>query len=173
MNDTKEFNRDNFVKFLGNVNQEILNMQSGEGRFRPGALHFEVGKASPVLNRLKMLEDNPTRENLDQFLLIAKQDFGAPTAQAFTDWSHSIFPEVKKDVSQVATKPFDVSIKDGFYDLFKACRIPLEPKQLLLLEKASLRIAQTFKQEISRTVGEQLGVLVKSAKAKEGKDQGS
>jgi hypothetical protein len=169
MSVTKEFNRERFTGFISQVNQEILNMQSGEGRFRPGALHFEVGKASPVLNRLKMLEENPIRENLDQFLIIAKQDFGAPTAQAFTDWSHSIFPEVKKDKNLVAPKAFDVALKDGFYDLFKACRIPLEPKQLILLEKGALRLAQTFKQEISRTVGEQLGVLVKSLKAKEEK----
>ena len=169
MSVTSEFNRERFTNFIAQVNQEILNMKSGEGKFRPGALHFEVGKAHPTMNRLKMLEENPTRENLDQFLLIAKQDFGAPTAKAFTDWSHSIFPNEKKGKAEVTTKAFDVALKDGFYDMFKACRIPLEPKQIVLLEKGALRLAQTFKQEISRTVGEQLGVLVKNLKAKEEK----
>jgi hypothetical protein len=167
MSEIKEFNRDNFLRFIGNVRQEILNMQSGEGKWRPGALHFEKDKASPVMHRLEMLENNPTKKNLDEFLLIAKQDFGTATARAFSDWSHSIFPPTAKEKAQVPTKAFDVSIKDGFYDMFKACRIPLEPKQLILLEKAALRLAKVFEMKIATTVGFQLGNLVKKMKEDE------
>jgi hypothetical protein len=167
MSDIKEFDRDRFVKFMGNVRQEILNMQSGEGRFRPGSLHFEKDKASPVLHRLEMLESNPTRKNLDEFIVIAKQDFGTATAKAFLDWSHSIFPQTPREKKAAPVKAFDVAIKDGFYDMFKAARIPLEPKQIRLLESAALRLAQTFEQKIATAVGFQLGNLVKKLKDKE------
>jgi hypothetical protein len=167
MSNIKEFDRDRFVKFLGNIRQEILNMESGEGRFRPGALHFEKDKASPVLHRLQMLEENPTRKNLDEFLVIAKQDFGMATAKAFSDWSHSIFPQTSKEKKAVPVKAFDVAIKDGFYDMFKAARIPLEPKQIRLLEGTALRLAKTFEMKIATAVGFQLGNLVKTLKDKE------
>jgi hypothetical protein len=119
------------------------------------------------MHRLELLEQNPTPGNLTQFLELAKQDFGTATANNFKNWSHSIFPEEPKKVSQPTTKPFNVSIKDDFYDMFKAARIPLEPKQILLLEKTALRMAKTFKEEIDRSVKERLEVLVAATKKKE------
>jgi hypothetical protein len=169
MSKNTEFNRERFLQFVGNVRQEILNMQSGEGRWRPGALHFEKDTC-PAMHRLELLEQNPTPGNLTQFLELAKQDFGTATANNFKNWSHSIFPEEPKKVSQPTTKPFNVSIKDDFYDMFKAARIPLEPKQILLLEKTALRMAKTFEQKIAATVGFQLGNLVKELKDKEKKE---
>jgi hypothetical protein len=175
MSETKEFSRERFVSFIANVDQEILNMRSGEGKFRPGALHFEKDKASPVLHRLEMLKENPTKENLWQFLEIAKQDFGAATAKAFTDWSHSIFPVDPVVRKGPVVKPFDVALKDGFYDLFKVVQIPMSPKQMELMEATSLRLAKVIEQKIAVTVGfavgnvvrEQLQELVNKAKLKE------
>jgi hypothetical protein len=166
MSDIKEFNRERFLAFVGNVRQEILNMKSGEGKWRPGALHFEKG-TSPALHRLELLEENPTPGNLKQFLELSVQDFGAATGKAFSDWSHSIFPPDPKKKVVPVVKAFDVAIKDGFYDMFKAARIPLEPKQIVLMEKTALRLAKTFEQKIATTVGFQLGNLVKELKDKE------
>ena len=166
MSENTEFNRDRFIKFVANVRQEILNMQSGEGRWRPGALHFEKD-TSPAMHRLQLLEDNPTEGNLKQFIELAKQDFGAATAKAFKDWSHSIFPEPPKEKRAPVVKAFDVAIKDGFYDFFKVARIPLEPKQIVLMEKTALRLATTFKTEIDRAVKERLEVLIQATKKKE------
>jgi hypothetical protein len=165
MSNIKEFDRERFNRFIANIDQEILNMRSGEGRFRPGALHFEKDKASPVLNRLELLKANPTKDNLTQFLDIAKQDFGAATAKAFTDWSASIFPVDPMVRKTRVVKPFDVAIKDGFYNLFKVVQIPMSPKQLELMEATSLRLAHVFEEKIAAEVKAQLTTLVSKAKA--------
>jgi hypothetical protein len=167
MNDFKEYNRERFLAFIANVDQEILNMRSGEGRFRPGALHFEKDKASPVLHRLTQLKDNPSAGNLAQFIEIAKQDFGKATATAFANWSRAIFPENPNTVKKHVPKAFDVAIKDGFYDLFKAAQIPLTPKQVELLEIHSLKLARTFDTKIQEVVRAQLQELVSKSKATE------
>jgi hypothetical protein len=167
MSEFKEYHREKFLAFIANVDQEILNMRSGEGRFRPGALHFEEGKASPVLHRLTQLKDNPSAANLAQFIEIAKQDFGAATATAFANWSRAIFPENPNVVKKHVPKAFDVAIKDGFYDLFKAAQIPLTPKQVELLEIHSLKLARTFDTKIQEVVRAQLTALVSKSKATE------
>jgi hypothetical protein len=165
MSDIKEFNRERFLAFIGNVRQEIANMQSGEGKWRPQALHFEKN-TSPAMNRLELLEGNPTPGNLKQFLDLSVQDFGAATGKAFSDWSHSIFPPDPDKKEVKAVKAFDVAIKDGFYDMFKAARIPLEPKQIVLIEATALRMAKTFEQKIAVAVGFAVGNLVKKLKEK-------
>ncbi len=164
MSETNEFNRERFLSFLTSVDQEILNLQSGEGKFRSGAIHFEKGKASPVLFRLQQLKDNPTKKNLDEFIVIAKQDFGTTTGQAFSDWSHSIFPVDLAVKAKPVVKPFSVAIKDGFYDMFRAAQIPLTPKQVELLEVASLKLAQAFDVKVQETVRAQLKTLVEKSK---------
>jgi hypothetical protein len=167
MSEFKEYNRERFLSFIASVDQEILNMRSGEGRFRPGAIHFEEGKASPVMHRLTQLRDNPSADNLVQFIEIAKQDFGLPTGQAFADWSLAIFPVDLNVVKRHVPKAFDVAIKDGFYDMFKAAQIPLAPKQVELLEIHSLKLAKTFNTKIQEAVREQLTELVSKAKVTE------
>jgi hypothetical protein len=171
MSETKELNRERLLSFLTSVDQEILNMKSGEGRFRPGALHFEKDKASPVLFRLEQLKENPTKGNLEQFLGIAKQDFGAATAQAFKDWSHSIFPVDPIVKAEPVVKPFNLVIKDGFYDMFKAATIPLTPKQVELLEVASLKLAKAFESKIATAVGFATGLDKHEAVKKEVRKQ--
>jgi hypothetical protein len=158
-----EINRERFTQFIASVEQEIANIKVGEGKFRSGAIHFEENKSHPVLFRLERLKENPTQENLDQFIEIAKQDFGLSTGQAFADWSHSIFPAKLNVRKKAPTKTFDLVIKDGFYDMFKAAQVPLTPKQVELLEKTSLRLAQGFDQKIQDTVREQLTTLVEKA----------
>jgi hypothetical protein len=172
-------NRERLIQFLSNVDQEILNMCSGEGKFRPGVLHFEVGKNScPVMNRLAVLKENPTKKNLDLFIELAAQDFGPQTADYFEGISRAIF-KVEAVVSQPATKAFDVSVKDAFYDMFRTARIPMEPKQVEQIEVHALRLAAVMEQKIATTVGflvgnqihdsveQQLGKLVANMQAKE------
>ena len=182
MSEINEFNRERFLSFLTSIDQEILNMQSGEGKFRPGAIHFEKGKASPVLFRLEQLKENPTSANLLLFIEIAKQDFGLSTAKAFKDWSHDIFPVDPKVKAKPVVKPFATVVKDGFYDMFKAAQVPLSPKQVELLEAASLRLAQAFENKIAIGVGfavgnsvrvqvqKQLKELVEKSKVQESED---
>ena len=43
---SETINRNNLTQFIINVDQEVLNMISGEGTKRSGALHFEAGKNS-------------------------------------------------------------------------------------------------------------------------------
>jgi hypothetical protein len=161
-----DFNRERFTQFIASVEQEIANMKVGEGKFRPGAIHFEKDKAHPVLFRLERLIANPTQENLNTFLQIAAQDFGTATGKAFKEWSHSIFPVDPKVRAKPVVKPFDLVIKDGFYDMFKVAQVPLTPKQVELLEKTSFRLAQGFEQKIQDTVREQLTALVDKANVK-------
>ena len=168
-------NRDRLVQFLSNVDQEVLNMCSGEGRFRPGVLHFEQGKNScPVMNRLEILKNTPTQKNLDVFLELAAQDFGAPTADFFRGEAQAIFVRTVEGGPKFV-KAFDIAIKDGFYDMFKSARIAMEPKQVELIETHALRLAKVIETKIAVSVGfqvgntvrEQLGKLVDTMKAKE------
>ncbi len=169
-------NRDRLVQFLANIDQEIANMCSGEGQHRPGTLHFELGKNSaPVMHRLEVLKENPTKKNLDQFLELAAQDFGAATADFFRGQSQAIFTPDKAAASKPVPKAFDVAIKDIMYDLFRTVRIAMEPKQVERIEALSLKLADVIETKIATAVGfavgntvkDQLGALVKGLKAKE------
>jgi len=154
-------NREKLLQFLGNVDQEIANMCSGEGRHRTGVLHFEQGKNScPVMNRLNVLKEAPTQKNLDLFLELAAQDFGAPTADFFRGMSQAIFTQ---DTPQKVPfkKAFDVSIKDAFYDMFRTARIPMEPKQVERIEAIALGLAKTLQEEIKSQVTEDVKTHVK------------
>jgi hypothetical protein len=168
-----ELKRDRLVQFLASVDGEILNMCSGEGKHRPGTLHFEQGKNScPVMNRLEILKNTPTPKNLEEFLVLAAQDFGQPTADYFRGQSQAIFIETA-EVKKPFVKAFDVAVKDSFYDMFRTARIAMEPKQVERIEAISLQLAGTIQSEVSKKVAEtvkiQLGALVSQLKLDEEK----
>ncbi len=169
-----KYNRDKLVQFISNVDGEILNMCSGEGKHRPGTLHFEQGKNScPVMNRLEILRNTPTKENMEKFLTLAVQDFGAPTGEYFRSISYGIFKVPLAEVleAQKKAKPFDISIKDAFYDMFRTVHIAMDPKQTERMETLALQLAGVFQTEISKKVTEtvkiQIGALVSTLKQQE------
>lgn len=163
-----EIDRVKFHTFIASVRQEILNMKSGESRFRNGALHFDKGEeSSPALNRLRLFEENPTAKNLTEFLTLAKQDFGGRCADEFKLWSSAIFEPEAFNPPTPPVRDFEVQIKDCFYDCFKAVSIPMSPKQIELLEKHTFKLANVFRTEISKGIGTQLEVLVQRLKQKE------
>jgi hypothetical protein len=177
MNETINFTK--LQQFIANVDQEILNMQSGEGTKRPGTLHFEAGKNSaPVMNRWALFKEVPNSGHLKKFIELAKQDFGGPTGELFEGYSQAIF-KVEGVVAKAVPKAFDVAVKDAFYDMFKCARIPMEPKQVERIEAISLKLAKVFEQKIATAVGFalgntvhdqvaiQLGALVKTLKKEE------
>jgi hypothetical protein len=169
---SENVNRERLVQFLANIDQEIANMCSGEGKYRPGTLHFEQGKNScPVMHRLEVLKETPTQGNLDQFLELAAQDFGAPTADFFKGQSQAIFTPDKAAASKPVPKAFNVAIKDAFYDMFRTARIAMEPKQIERIEAIALNLADVIETKIATAVGKtvkaQLGALVKGLKEKE------
>ena len=158
-------------KFLANVRQEIANVQFGEPRWRTGPpLHFETDKAVPILSVLERLQNAPSKENFDVFIAQASQDLGKPTGDGFATWGQGIFTKVDdKGVPVVASKTFADAIKDGIYDCFKTARIPMEQKQVDVMQKVTTRMANAFQAEISKAVGEQLDELVKRLKTAEKK----
>lgn len=169
---SESINRDRLIQFLANIDQEIANMQSGEGKHRPGTLHFEAGKNScPVMNRLEVFRETPTTKNLNEFLELAAQDFGAPTADYFRGMSQAIFKSAFVSPKKPVVKAFDVAVKDCFYDLFRTAQIPLTPKQVERIETLSLQLAAVFtrkiSEDVSKQVKDQLGALVAGLKAKE------
>ncbi|KKN92423.1 hypothetical protein LCGC14_0209140 [marine sediment metagenome] len=159
---SEEVNRERLVQFLANVDQEIANMCSGEGQHRPGTLHFELGKNSaPVMNRLEILKEAPTQKNLDQFLELAAQDFGAATADFFRGQSQAIFTPDPSKAAKPVPKAFDVAIKDAFYDMFRTARIAMEPKQVERIEAISLNLAGVIESKIATAVGFAVGNTVR------------
>jgi hypothetical protein len=165
---SETINRERLTQFLSNVEQEIQNMQAGEGTHRPGTLHFEQGKNScPAVNRLEVFRESPTQKNLDQFIELAIQDFGRPTGEFFKNQSQAIFTDYNEKKAKPTVKAFDVAIKDGFYDMFKTAHIPMDPKQMEMLERHSLKMAKVFEDKVSETVAVQLAALVAALKKKE------
>jgi len=161
MSENEGLNKDRLRQFLNNVDQEILNIQAGESRFRAGAIHFEKG-GSGVMNRLNMFKKNPTKDNLEQFISLAKQDFGATCGEAFETWSVPIHEELTPEADKKPVeRSFENQIKNGFYDMFKAARVSLDQKQVEQIERASWKMAKTFKEENSKEIKSQLAVLVK------------
>ena len=165
-------NKEQLSKFIRNCRQELLNVQSGEPKWRTGpALHFEEGKAVPIIATLDRFVDNPTKATYDAFIAQATQDLGKPTGEGFATWGQSLFHKVTTEGKPVvATKSFAASIKDGFYDCFRTARISLDQKQVDLLAAAATRMANDFQAEISKAVGDQLEVLVKRLKEAEKND---
>lgn len=168
----EKINREKLVQFLSNIDQEVLNMMSGEGKHRPGLLHIEVGKNScPTLNRLEVLRNEPTKENLDIFLALSIQDFGAATGAYFEGMSRNIFKIPVTAANMAVKKAFDVAIKDSFYDMFRTARISMEPKQVEQIEAHSLKLAGIIQTEIHKQTAEavksQLGALVATMQEKE------
>ena len=157
------------TKFLGNVRQEIANIQFGEPRWRTGpALHFEENKAVPVLVTLERLQQVQTKENFDAFIRQADQDLGRPTGDGFRTWSEGIFTKTDDEGKAVTTpKPFAAAIQDAIYDCFKTAHISMDQKQVDLMSKATARMALAFQAEISKGIASQLDVLVARTKAAE------
>ncbi len=156
-------------QWLKNVRQEILNIQSGEPRWRTGpALHFEVGKAVPIFATLERFQDAPTKKNYDAFIAQASQDLGAPTGKGFATWGTSLW-EVTEGGAPLPTpsKKFEAKLFDGLYNIFKVARIQLEPKQIEMFEKGTLQLARTFSEEITGEIRKQLAETVAKLKKAE------
>lgn len=166
-----EFDKKKLRQFLSNIRQEILNIQSGEPRWRTGpALHFETGKAVPIYATLERLQENPTKKTYDAFIAQASQDLGAPTGKGFATWGQGTFIKVEDDKpAPTPSKKFEAKLFDGLYDCFKVARIQLEPKQIEAFEKATLRLARTFSEEINNEIRKQLSEVVEKMKAKDDK----
>ena len=155
--------------FIRNVNQELLNIQSGDSKYRTGAMHFE-GMGPGAVNRLEMLQKNPTKSNLDEFIELAKQDFGATAADAFSKWSEGIFSEVDEKQKPIAPKKsFETRVQDSFYDLLRIGRVPLDPKQMDQLRGVASKFSEGISDEISEGIHTQLEILVKKMDARQAK----
>ena len=171
MAENSEYDTKRLRTFIRNVRQEILNMQAGESKYRTSALHFEVGVSGdsrvPVMFRLEQLENHPSQKNLDSFLEIASQDLSARAGAAFKSWAVNIFPQDPEALAKAQIKPFDLQIKDGFYDLFRAAQIPMTPQQVDLIMTHSGKLAKAFQGEIHKTIKDQLEELVTKLKTEE------
>ncbi len=154
--------KEQLSKFLRNVRQEITNIQFGEPKWRTGPnLHFEEGKAVPILNTLERLQEAPTKKTFDAFIAQASQDLGKPTGDGFAVWGQGVFIKVDEEGKPVVAKEsFRDAIKDGFYDCFKVAHVSMDQKQVDLLARAANRMAISFQAEVSRAVSVQLEVLV-------------
>ena len=162
-------------QFMKSVRQEILNIRSGEAKWRTGPpLHFEEGKAVPVNATLERFQENPTRKNYDAFIAQASQDLGKPTSDGFATWGTSIWHTVTdtKVPEAAVDKTFAATIKDGFYDCFKTCHISMDQKQVDLLGKAAERMAVSIDKQIFKGISTQLDTLVARLK-KEETDKGT
>ena len=168
MSETKfEFDKKKLQQFLSNVRQEILNIQSGEAKWRTGPpLHFEVGKAVPIHATLERFQANPTKKTYDDFIAIAHQDLGAPTGKGFATWGQGVFTKIEGDKpAPPPSKKFTAKLFDGFYSIFKVARIQLEPTQIAMFEAATAQLAKTFSEEIHREMKIQLAETVAKVKA--------
>lgn len=159
-------NKKKLPQWLKNVRQEILNIQSGEPKWRTGPpLHFEVGKAVPIHATLERFESNPTKKNYDVFIAIAHQDLGAPTGKGFATWGTSLWEAIKDGKPTIKVdKKFEAKLFDGFYSIFKVARIQLEPTQIERFEAATTQLAKTFSEEIHREMRTQLAETVAKLK---------
>ncbi len=165
-------NQKKLTPWLKNVRQEILNIRSGEAKWRTGPpLHFEEGKAVPVNATLERFQENPTRKNFDAFIVQATQDLGKPTGDGFATWGVGLWNVVTTEGEPVVAvdKPFADTIKDGFYDCFKTAHISLDQKQVDRLGVAANRMAVAIDKQIFKGISSQLDVLVAAQRAAEAK----
>ena len=173
MGKTFVLNQKKLTPFLKNVRQEILNIRSGEAKWRTGPpLHFEAGKAIPVNATLERFQENPIKKNFDTFIAQATQDLGKPTGDGFERWGIGLWHEVTEEGEPVVAvdKPFAATIKDGFYDCFKTAHISLDQKQVDLLGKAADRMAVAIDKQIFKGISSQLDALVARLKKAEKND---
>lgn len=164
-------NKKKLPQFLKNVRQEILNIQSGEPKWRTGPpLHFEVDKAVPIYATLDRFQESPTKKNFDGFIGQASQDLGAPTGKGFATWGEPLWHTIKDGTpTPTPSKAFEAKLFDGFYNIFKVARIQLEPKQIEMFEKACSQLAKTFNEEIHNEMRHQLKEIVAKLKKAEPK----
>lgn len=162
-------NKEKLPQFLKNVRQEILNIQSGEAKWRTGPpLHFELNKAVPIHATLERFQENPTKNTYDAFIRQASQDLGKPTGDGFHTWGQGLFNTVRDGTpTPTPSKKFEAKLFDGFYSVFKVARIQLEPKQIEQFERATAQLAKTFSEEIHREMRAQLKETVAKLKTAE------
>ncbi len=67
---------------LKRIRKDIELIQAGQSPLKKIGVHFPKGE-SPVLTALHRLERNPTKRNVWQFLILARQDLGRAAAQHF------------------------------------------------------------------------------------------
>ncbi len=90
----RKLNLETFDKVLKHVKNESELIRTGHGTHTSRALHDD----NPAYKSLRRLEENPNVPNIDTFIEVAKQDFGAPTGEAFEKWfSEAIIEEEVED----------------------------------------------------------------------------
>lgn len=162
-------NMEKLPQFLKSVRQEILNIQSGEAKWRTGPpIHFETDKAVPIHATLERFQDNPTKKTFDAFIAQATQDLGKPTGDGFKTWGMGLFNVVVNGTpAPTPSKKFEAKLFDGLYSCFRVARIQLEPKQIEAFEKATAQLAKTFAEEIHKEMRAQLSETVEKLKRSE------
>jgi hypothetical protein len=162
-------NKDKLPQFLKNIRQEILNIQSGEARWRTGPpIHFETDKAVPIHATLERFQENPTKKTFDAFIAQASQDLGKPTGDGFKTWGQGLFNTVRDGKpTPTPSKSFQAKLFDGMYSCFKVARIQLEPKQIEQFEKATAQLAKTLAEEIHKEMRLQLKETIAKMKTAE------
>ncbi len=136
-----EVDKNRVRTFIGNVRQEIQNMKGGQGKFNNVAIHFDKGDQAPVIQRLARLEENPTPENLDIFLMLANQDLGSDTGAAFRNWSLGMFPEVEKKAAKKEA-PYETRLYNAVYEIFKSVNVGLTVQQSERLERGVAKLSE-------------------------------
>ena len=170
MGKTFVLNQKKLTPFLKNVRQEILNIRSGEAKWRTGPpLHFEEGKAVPVNATLERFQENPIKANFDAFIRQASQDLGKPTGDGFAQWGIGLWHTVTEagEKTPEPDKTFAAAIKDGFYDCFKTANISLDQKQVDRLAVAAGRMAGSIQKQIFKDIKGQLDTLVEKLRKAE------
>lgn len=152
---SEEINRERLRGFLGKVRQEISNIQAGEGKFTPVAIHFDKGGASsPVMASLSRLEEHPSSTNLKLFIEATKQDLGVLTADAFATWGVAIFSDTEQK-EEKQEMPIEQQVFNCFYEVFKSSGISIGIKQVERLEKASDALLKIFEKVAKETIKEE------------------
>lgn len=78
------------------VNREIVRIKSGTSKLLK-YVPQDKGGDGPVYNALRLLTENPTKESLEQFIVISNQDFGRGVAKHFI----KLFSEVDSTLERL------------------------------------------------------------------------
>ncbi len=141
-------------QFTINVRDEVKKIQAGHSQYHSKAIHFDKG-ISPALNMLGIFEAKPSQKTLDEFLGVAKQDFGSRAADAFKTWAISLVFE-DTVVKPPKAKSFADKLGDVFYGIFKAAGLPLTPDQYEKIQGLSDQMAMSFTTEIAQIFASEL-----------------
>ncbi len=141
-------------QFTINVRDEVKKIQAGHSQYHSKAIHFDKG-ISPALNMLGIFEAKPSQKTLDEFLGVAKQDFGSRAADAFKTWAISLVFE-DTVVKPPKAKSFADKLGDVFYGIFKAAGLPLTPDQYDKIQGLSKQMSRSFTTEIAQIFAAEL-----------------